>query len=375
MMDLLVYLRGLAGNDLLFSFIMSVLILLVSLILAKLFSYILKIVIKPFAAKTKTNLDDKILEVAETGIFRLIILAGFYFAFGNFKDQYFLFDQNASEKFSKSFPYINKILIAADYLLYIILVFIILLIIYRVITILFDWYEDKVSGGENRDLSGSLFPLLNKVSKIIIGALAIVIILSKFDVNISAFVVSLGVGSLAIALAAQDTLSNMISGFIIMVDRPFRIGDRITFGAGETGDVVSIGLRSTKILNFDSNLVIMPNNEIVKSKIVNVTYPNILTRVIIEVGVAYGSDLKKVRDIMLKAANEHPLTSESIPPDVVLLSFGDSSLNVRLAARTDDYRNAWAMQCELRETIYEEFNKAGIEIPFPQRVVHMKKED
>src|SRR3972149_10666592 len=196
MMDLLVYLRGLAGNDLLFSFIMSVLILLVSLILAKLFSYILKIVIKPFAAKTKTNLDDKILEVAETGIFRLIILAGFYFAFGNFKDQYFLFDQNASEKFSKSFPYINKILIAADYLLYIILVFIILLIIYRVITILFDWYEDKVSGGENRDLSGSLFPLLNKVSKIIIGALAIVIILSKFDVNISAFVVSLGVGSL-----------------------------------------------------------------------------------------------------------------------------------------------------------------------------------
>jgi len=375
MMDLLVYLRGLAGNDLLFSFIMSVLILLVSLILAKLFSYILKIVIKPFAAKTKTNLDDKILEVAETGIFRLIILAGFYFAFGNFKDQYFLFDQNASEKFSKSFPYINKILIAADYLLYIILVFIILLIIYRVITILFDWYEDKVSGGENRDLSGSLFPLLNKVSKIIIGALAIVIILSKFNVNISAFVVSLGVGSLAIALAAQDTLSNMISGFIIMVDRPFRIGDRITFGAGETGDVVSIGLRSTKILNFDSNLVIMPNNEIVKSKIVNVTYPNILTRVIIEVGVAYGSDLKKVRDIMLKAANEHPLTSESIPPDVVLLSFGDSSLNVRLAARTDDYRNAWAMQCELRETIYEEFNKAGIEIPFPQRVVHMKKED
>ena len=160
-----------------------------------------------------------------------------------------------------------------------------------------------------------------------------------------------------------------------MVDRPFRIGDRITFGAGETGDVVSIGLRSTKILNFDSNLVIMPNNEIVKSKIVNVTYPNILTRVIIEVGVAYGSDLKKVRDIMLKAANEHPLTSESIPPDVVLLSFRDSSLNVRLAARTDDYRNAWAMQCELRETIYEEFNKAGIEIPFPQRVVHMKKED
>ena len=159
-----------------------------------------------------------------------------------------------------------------------------------------------------------------------------------------------------------------------MIDRPFRIGDRIKYGS-ETGDVVEIGIRSTKILDFDNNLVIMPNNEIVKSKVVNVTYPNILTRVIVEVGVAYGTDLKKVREIMLKAANEHPLISKEIPADVVLTSFGDSSLDLRLAARTDDYRNAWAMQCELRETIYEEFNNAGIEIPFPQRVVYLKKED
>ena len=255
-----------------------------------------------------------------------------------------------------------------------ILVLIILLLSYRVITILFDWYAEKINAGENRNLSGSLFPLLKKVSNIIIGALAIVIILSRFNVDISAFIVSLGVGSLAIALAAQDTLSNMIAGFIIMIDRPFRIGDRIRYG-DDIGDVAEIGIRSTKILDFDNNLVIMPNNEIVKSKIINVTYPNILTRVIVEVGVAYGTDLKKVREIMLKVANAHPLISKEIPADVVLLSFGDSSLDLRLAARTDDYRHAWTMQCELRETIYEEFNKAGIEIPFPQRVVYMKKED
>jgi MscS family membrane protein len=215
---------------------------------------------------------------------------------------------------------------------------------------------------------------LKKVSKILIAALAVVIVLSRFDVNISAFIVSLGVGSLAIALAAQDTISNMIAGFIIMIDRPFRIGDRIKYGT-ETGDVVEIGIRSTKILDFDNNLVIMPNNEIVKSKIVNVTYPNILTRVIIEVGVAYGTDLKKVKEIMLNAANSHSLISKEVPPDVVLLEFGDSSLNMRLSARTDDYKNAWKMQCELRETIYEEFSKAGVEIPFPQRVVYLKKEE
>jgi len=374
MMSSVNYIRELIGNDLLFGIIVSAVIVLISFLLAKIFSFLIKKIIKPFTAKSKTVLDDKILEVAELATFRLIIIGGFYLAIGNLREGYLLFEQNATANFAKTYPYIDKILIAVDYVLYIAFVFILLLLTYRIITIVFDWYADKINAGDNRDLSGSLFPLFKKVAKIIIGALAVVIVLSKFNVDISAFIVSLGVGSLAIALAAQDTLSNMIAGFIIMVDRPFRIGDRINYATGETGDVVSIGLRSTKILNFDSNLVIMPNNEIVKSKIVNITYPNILTRVIIEVGVAYGSDLKKVREIMLKAANDHSLISQEIPPDVVLISFGDSSLNVRLAARTDDYRNAWTMQCELRETIYEEFNKAGVEIPFPQRVIHMKKD-
>ena len=366
--------RELIGNDLIFGITVSVIIILLSILAAKLLSFLLKKIIKPFVEKSKSRLDDRILEVAESATFRLIILGGFYFAVNNLRYGYFLYEENADTLFKKSYPFVDKFLSLADNVLYLLLVLIILLLSYRVITILFDWYAEKINAGENRNLSGSLFPLLKKVSNIIIGALAIVIILSRFNVDISAFIVSLGVGSLAIALAAQDTLSNMIAGFIIMIDRPFRIGDRIRYG-DDIGDVAEIGIRSTKILDFDNNLVIMPNNEIVKSKIINVTYPNILTRVIVEVGVAYGTDLKKVREIMLKAANAHPLISKEIPADVVLLSFGDSSLDLRLAARTDDYRHAWTMQCELRETIYEEFNKAGIEIPFPQRVVYMKKED
>ncbi len=373
MTTFLKYIRGLIGNDLVFEIAVSIVIIILLFIVAKIISYLLKKIIKPFVEKSKSQLDDKILEVAESGTFRLIILGGFYFAVNNLRYGYFLYEENADALFKKSYPFVDKFLSLADSVLYLILILIILLLSYRVVTILFDWYAEKINAGENRNLSGSLFPLLKKVSNIIIGALAIVIILSRFKVDISAFIVSIGVGSLAIALAAQDTLSNMIAGFIIMIDRPFRIGDRIRYG-DDIGDVAEIGIRSTKILDFDNNLVVMPNNEIVKSKIINVTYPNILTRVIIEVGVAYGTDLKKVREIMLKAANAHPLISKEIPADVVLLSFGDSSLDLRLAARTDDYRNAWRMQCELRETIYEEFNKAGIEIPFPQRVVYMKKD-
>ncbi len=373
MINFINHIRELIGNDLLFEVISSIVLILLAILAAKIFSFLLKTIVKPFVEKSKTLLDDKILEIAESAVFRLIILVGFYLAINNLRYGYFLYEENAHAKFQKSYPYVDRILQLADNLLYLVVVLVILLLTYRIITVLFDWYAEKINAGENRNLSGSLFPLFKKVSKIIIAGLAVIIILSKFDVNISAFIVSLGVGSLAIALAAQDTLSNMIAGFIIMIDRPFRIGDRIKFG-NDIGDIVEIGIRSTKILDFENNLVIMPNNEIVKSKIVNLTYPNIFTSIIVDVGVAYGSDLEKVKKIMLKAASEHLLVSKRVEPKVFLMSFGDSSLNLRLTASTDDYRNAFIIQCGLRETIYEEFNKAGIDIPFPQRVVHLKKE-
>ena len=214
MSNLFIFVRNLIGNDLLFSLIVSAVIILISFLFAKIFSLLLKKIIKPFTRKSKTVLDDKILGVAESAAFRLIIIGGFYLAIGNLREGYLLFEGNAAANFAKAYPYINNILIAVDYVLYIALVFILLLLTYRIITIIVDWYADKINAGENRDLSGSLFPLFNKVAKIILGALAVVIILSKFNVDISAFIVSLGVGSLAIALAAQDTLSNMIAGFI-----------------------------------------------------------------------------------------------------------------------------------------------------------------
>jgi small-conductance mechanosensitive channel len=186
--------------------------------------------------------------------------------------------------------------------------------------------------------------------------------------------VSLGVGSLAIALAAQETISIMISGFIIMIDRPFRIGDRIRIGTDILGDVVAIGIRSTKIMDFDRNITIVPNNDIVKSRIINLTYPNILTRVLVEVGVAYGSDIDKVKEVMLKCALENSLRSTDIMPEVNFMKFGDSSLDFRLDVKTDDYKDAFTLGCQLREAIYKAFEKEKIEIPFPQRVVYLKNE-
>lgn len=364
------FLRDLLQDELLYRLVLVVLTILLSFIVAKLLGIVIKKIVKPFVTRTHTVLDDKLLDIFGSGIYKIAFIGGIFLSLEFFKKGISSESKFISKPLIEIYPFVSTILLAVDTILFIVFIFILLKILFKVINLTFDWYAEKINAVENKNLSGSLFPLLKKISNVLLFALGIVIVLAKFNVDISAFVVSLGVGSLAIALAAQDTISNMISGFIIMTDRPFRIGDRIRYADNQVGDVVEIGIRSTKIMDFDNNLVIIPNNEIVKSSLVNITYPSTLTRVVVEVGVAYGSDIQKVKKVMLQAAQEDEFLSTQLPPDVYFIKFGESSLDFRLIARTDDYRNAWAMQCRMRERIYEFFNKEGIEIPFPQRVIH-----
>jgi small-conductance mechanosensitive channel len=367
------FLRDLLQDDLLYRVILVAIVIILSFFGSKFLAFLIKKIIKPFVTKTKTDLDDKILAASGSAIYRLSFLAGIFLSVEIFKDGIKSESKFLPKPLIDIYPFLDNLVSIAEALLFIALIVILLIVSFRYINVFLDWYAQKIDSNDNRNLSGSIIPLLKKVIKIIVFALAVVIVLAKFSIDISAFVVSLGVGSLAIALAAQETLSNMISGFIIMTDRPFRIGDRIRYADNQVGDVVDIGIRSTKILDFDNNIVIIPNNEIVKSRLINITYPNSLTRVIVEVGVAYGSDINKVKEILLEIANNDPDCSKQIPPEVFLINFGASSLDFRLVARTDDYKNAWAMQCRMREKIYEEFNKHKIEIPFTQIVVHQSK--
>ena len=116
-------------------------------------------------------------------------------------------------------------------------------------------------------------PLFRKATKIVIWVITIIIVLARFGVNVNALITALGVSSLAIALAAQDTIANIIAGFLIMVDRPFRIGDEIKLPSGEMVKVLDIGIRRSKFLKLDDNaIVIIPNLDLSKSKIINYTY-------------------------------------------------------------------------------------------------------
>lgn len=129
-----------------------------------------------------------------------------------------------------------------------------------------------VAGGTRASWDDEFVPLLKRVINVIIWTVALLVILSNFGININALITALGVGSLAIALAAQDTIANIISGFLIMVDRPFRIGDKIKLPSGEDVEVLEIGIRRSKFLSGDGAIIIVPNLELSKTKIINFTY-------------------------------------------------------------------------------------------------------
>ncbi|MFH1783604.1 MAG: mechanosensitive ion channel domain-containing protein [bacterium] len=144
--------------------------------------------------------------------------------------------------------------------------------VYRIAVVLFGWYAVNVAAKTKTELDDKFVPLFQRMTVTIIWAIGLIMLLSRFGVNINALVATLGVGSLAIALAAQDTIANIISGFLLMIDRPFSIGDDIKLPSGERVRVIEIGVRRSKFVLEDEAIVIVPNLELSKSKIINYTY-------------------------------------------------------------------------------------------------------
>lgn len=144
--------------------------------------------------------------------------------------------------------------------------------VHRAINAIVDWYGTNIAEKTATTLDDEFLPLARRLVVFLIWVLAALIVLSRFGINTSGIIAALGVSSLAIALAAQDTISNIISGFLIIVDRPFRINDEIKLPSGEKVRVLFIGLRRSKFISEDGAIIIVPNLELSKSKITNYTY-------------------------------------------------------------------------------------------------------
>ena len=152
------------------------------------------------------------------------------------------------------------------------LIFCVAIIIHRMLIVVLDWYRRNIAEKTDTTLDDDLIPIIRRTVKTLIWTIAFLVILPFYGVNISALVTALGVSSLAIALAAQDTIANIIAGFLIMIDKPFRIGDTVKIPSGEKVEVLQIGVRRSRFLAEDGSIIIVPNLDLSKSKIVNFTY-------------------------------------------------------------------------------------------------------
>jgi small-conductance mechanosensitive channel len=343
--------------------VVAIAIVLAFLFLSGFVKRVLNWTAKKLLTLTETQLDDLILDVVRKNTRALMIVVGLHIALREIRKGIVGQDATADQIFGYT-----------DAILYVAIVVVVLKIVLGILRVAIHWYLDQVSTEDESHLKATLAPLTGKIVNIIVGMVAIIIVLDHFGINIGSLLVSLGVGSLAVALAAQDTLANMISGFVILVDRPFRVGDRIELPTGQIGDVHQIGLRSTKIINYDNNVIIMPNAELVKSRIVNYSYPNDQMRVLLRLDLAHGTDTERVRQLLLQLAHDHVGILRDPEPRVFVMALTDSSVQCALICRCGDYRMQLEIETDIREKAHRMLTAEGIEFGVQQRFVRIKQE-
>ncbi|NNE06498.1 MAG: mechanosensitive ion channel family protein [Xanthomonadales bacterium] len=216
-------------------------------------------------------------------------------------------------------------------------------------------------------------PLFEMTLKILLVGAAAYVLLMIWGVNPTAWLASAGVIGIAVGFAAKDTLANLFSGIFIVADAPYKIGDYIVLDSGERGKVTHLGMRSTRLLTRDDVEVTIPNAVIANAKIINETGgPSEKERIRIPVGVAYGTDLDQVCDVLVNVAAAHEEIVRNPSPRVRMRAFGASSVDFELLAWIDHPELRGRIRHELFMAVYKAFNEAGIGIPFPQQEVYVR---
>ncbi len=225
-----------------------------------------------------------------------------------------------------------------------------------------------------------IFDLLNRFAGVIIYVVAIIIALDLVGINVMPFIAGAGILGIAIGFAAKDTLSNLIAGILLIIDRPFEVGDRIEVwtaptGSATWGDIIDIGIRATKIKTTDNIVIIIPNNEIMKRDIINYTIVSAMIRVRINIGISYDADLTKAKQIILDVADQIDWIAKDPKPKVVVRVFGESSVDLQLRVWIQNARKRMDTISEVTDRVKEAFDRHHIEIPYPKRDIVIRQLD
>lgn len=332
-------------------------ILVVAVLVGKIITWITKKVIKAFADKTATKADDIIVDLLEGPVLFTVFVAALYFG-----GKMLIMSEGFADFYANTVAVFFMINIGW-YLI-------------RFINGLMEHYIVPMTEATESDLDDHLVPILRRLVSIVVVIIIVIMALDRFDYNVGSLLAGLGLGGLAFALAAKDLVGNLFGGIAILIDKPFKLGDRIKVNSGEVdGFVREIGLRTTRIETFDTTMIILPNHKVVDSIVENISEEN-ARRIVINLGVEYGTSgakIEKAKTIIRK--NIKSIKGLKPDSDVYFTAFGDFSLNIRVQywITKEGMKQFWVVQDKLNQAIMKDFAKEKIEFAFPTQTLHLKK--
>ena len=331
-----------------------------SAVVAEVLLRVFERVFKSLAAKTKTTLDDRLVEAEHGPLRLLIIIPGTYLALVYFYGTYAVLERPLEFWFGLA------LIIGFGHLAA------------NVVSAFMRWYANEVSGARPK---ADVFPIARKIVKLTVYLATAIIVLQELGVEIGPLLAGLGIAGLAVALALQSTLANFFSGVYLLSDKPVRVGDYVSIDSetsGVSGTVREIGWRTTKVQTLGNVIFVLPNEKVANSVIVNYSSSRDAGRsVIFKVGVDYESDPDKVvkllKQAVVNAAKKNEAIVKDYKPIARFENFGDSALSFKLIFQVTSHVDRWAAEAQVKRELLDLFRKNKVSVPFPVRTVHLKR--
>lgn len=339
-----------------------------AVVVSEILLFILEHVVKPLTAKTKTTLDDRLIEAVKTPVRLLGIMIGIYLTINPLYPN--------AEFFGRGIEFwLGTVLILWGGLL-----------VSNLINAVIQWYYRELSEESalksKIKISQDVVPMLRRIVKAAVYIITIVIVLGRLGVEITPLITALGIGGLAVALALKDTLANLFAGMYLLTDKPIKAGEFISIDDERSpikGFVEEVGWRTTRIRTRGNFTYYIPNEKITLGNIVNYSRGegNNWKGASITIGVDYNSNAEKVKQILVnavkKTSKRNQFISSDFEPYARIEEFGDSAIVFKLFYRITNFSESEAVAADVRETILEDFRKHKINIPFPARTVYLNK--
>lgn len=308
-------------------------------------------------SKTDTNLDDKIIASIKLPIRYLAIVLGFFFAARDYDFSWTIKEQE----------------FGIGDIMFVLVALLVAYTLSRLVKTLFTWYGER----DDAKISKTMFVFVRKMISVIAYTLAVLIVFSQMGIQITPLLGALGVAGLAIAFGLKSTMENLFAALFLVLDKSISIGDWIQLEDGTKAYIDDISWRSVRIRTLGGNTVIVPNSVFVGQNISSYDYPEKSFFTSVAVGVSYDTELEKAEYVALQAAEkvikDEDIQEQENNPSVRFNEFADSSINFKVIIKVDSVEDEGRVKHALIKEIAKQFKEAGIEIPFPQRVVEIKK--